>query len=321
VSINGMRSDMRLGFAGTPPFAAVALGHLLNEGFEPVVVLTQPDRPAGRGQKLTPSAVKQLAVERSLNVLQPTGLKLDGRHAAQAAAARAVIDAARLDALVVVAYGLILPPWLLTAPRLGCFNIHASLLPRWRGAAPIQRAIEAGDTETGITIMQMDAGLDTGPMLARGSQPITPSDTAQTVHDRLAPLGAQLMVQVLRDAQAGRLNPLAQPTEGVTYAAKIDKGEARLDWHDDAQTLEHRVRAFDPQPGCGFEHRGEVWKLWRARVVARPPEVPAQPGHMHLSSATMGVVCGDGRMLDLLEVQRPGGRRISAAQALAASNG
>jgi methionyl-tRNA formyltransferase len=316
-----MRSDMRLGFAGTPPFAAVALGHLLNEGFEPVVVLTQPDRPAGRGQKLTPSAVKQSAVERGLNVLQPTGLKLDGRHADDALQAKSAIDAANLDALVVVAYGLILPPWLLAAPRLGCFNIHASLLPRWRGAAPIQRAIEAGDTETGITIMQMDAGLDTGPMLARGSQPITPSDTAQTVNDRLAPLGAQLMVQVLRDALAGRLNPIIQPSDGATYATKIDKGEARIDWHADAEVLEHRVRAFDPHPGCGFEHRGEVWKLWRSRVIARPPEVAAQPGRMHGSGSTVGVVCGDGRMLELIEVQRPGGRRVSAAQALAGSIG
>ncbi|HEY5719441.1 MAG TPA: methionyl-tRNA formyltransferase, partial [Gammaproteobacteria bacterium] len=244
---------MRVAFAGTPAFAARALAAIQGAGHAVPLVLTQPDRPAGRGLKLQASEVKRLARQLGLPVVQPQGLKLDGRFAGDAAAAREALRAARPDVIVVAAYGLILPPWLLELPRLGCLNIHASLLPRWRGAAPIQRAIEAGDTKTGVTIMQMDAGLDTGDILLTAAEPIHLSDNAASLQARLADLGATLLLRALADAGEGTLQPSPQPTDGITYAHKLDKDEAAIDWQRPAAEIERRLRAFDPQPGCRFD--------------------------------------------------------------------
>ncbi|GAP37770.1 methionyl-tRNA formyltransferase [Piscinibacter sakaiensis] len=295
-------------FAGTPEFAAVALEALVAAGHHVSLVLTQPDRPSGRGLKPQPSAVKARALAAGLPVAQPRSLRLAGRYPDEAAAARAQLEAARPDAMVVAAYGLILPAWVLALPRLGCLNIHASLLPRWRGAAPIHRAIEAGDTETGITIMQMDEGLDTGPMLLREAVAIAPDDRTGTLHDRLAALGARLLLDALPRWAEGRLPAQAQPPEGVTYAAKVDKAEAVVDWAAPAAVIERRLRAFDPAPGASTTLGGEVLKLWAARVEAGAAP-PAAPGTV-LSATDDGlrVACGEG-VLCLTEVQRAGGRR------------
>ena len=306
-----MASPLRVAFAGTPEFAAVALRALHAAGFAIPLVLCQPDRPAGRGLKLQPSPVKQFALDQGLPVQQPRSLRLDGKYPDDAATARqALLDAAP-DVLVVAAYGLILPAWVLALPPRGGLNIHGSLLPRWRGAAPIHRAIEAGDTVTGITLMQMDTGLDTGPMLLEAAEPIHPDDSTATLHDRLAALGARLVVQGL---QAPVLTPRPQPAEGVTYAHKIDKAEAPVDWAQAAAVIERRVRAFDPFPGAVFQAAGETVKLWRAAVV--PGE--GLPGTVLATAPGRCVVaCGQGA-LELLELQRPGGRRGPAAAFLAA---
>ncbi len=303
---------MRLAFAGTPEFARVALAALHASGFEIPLVLTQPDRPAGRGQQLQPSAVKAWALEQGLPVFQPHGLRLDGRHAAEAEHARALLMAAHIDVMVVAAYGLILPEWTLCLPRLGCLNIHASLLPRWRGAAPIHRAIEAGDDRTGITVMQMDAGLDTGPMLLAEEMEIAPDDTTGSLHDRLADLGGRLIVEALQRSERGHLTAIAQPVEGVTYARKIDKAEAPVDWNHDADDIARRICAFNPAPGAVSKLRGETVKLWRAVPVVVPSSAPA--GTV-ISAAADGVTvaCGLGA-LRLMELQRAGGKRLSAAQ-------
>ena len=298
---------LRVGFAGTPEFAAEALAAILAAGHTVPLVLTQPDRPAGRGMKLQPSAVKQCALQHGLPVAQPTSLKLDGRYPDEAAAAREALQAAQPDVLVVAAYGLILPQWVLDLPRLGCLNIHGSLLPRWRGAAPIHRAIEAGDAETGITIMQMDAGLDTGDMLLVAPEPIRPDDTTAALHDRLATLGGRLIVEALALAARGGLTATPQPAEGVTYAHKIDKKEAALDWTLPAEALARRVRAFDPFPGASFGRGGEVVKVWQARAVdgqGAPGSVLSVDGE----GAGIVVACGAGA-LALTSLQRPGGRR------------
>jgi methionyl-tRNA formyltransferase len=298
--------SLRVAFAGTPAFAATALGALIDARFALPLVLTQPDRPAGRGMKLQASPVKVLAQQHGLALAQPQGLKLDGRYAADAAAARAALEAAQPDVIVVAAYGLILPAWVLTLPRLGCINIHASLLPRWRGAAPIQRAIEAGDASTGVTIMQMDAGLDTGEMLLAQAVPIGAHDTAATLHDTLAALGARLVVEALESAARGTLVRTPQPDAGVTYARKIDKAESRIDWRQSASQIERRLRAFDPQPGCVFNtYEGEEVKVWRAQVVGY---VAAEPGTLMIDGERCVVACGYDA-LRLLEVQRPSGRR------------
>jgi methionyl-tRNA formyltransferase len=303
-------SRLRVAFAGTPAFAREALTAIVAAGFGVPLVLTQPDRPAGRGMKLQASPVKQFAQAHGVPVAQPRGLRLDGRFADDAAAAREAVAAARPDVIVVAAYGLILPPWLLEAPRFGCLNIHASLLPRWRGAAPIQRAIEAGDAATGVTIMQMDAGLDTGDMLLAEAAPIGADDTAGTLHDRLAALGARLVVRALDAMAAGTLVRTPQPGEGVTYARKIEKAEAAIDWRDDAVHLERRARAFDPSPGLHLNWGGETVKLWRATV--RPDAPPAPPGTvLAAGDGRLTVACGRDA-LDLLELQRPGGRRVDA---------
>ena len=309
---------LRVVFAGTPEFAAVALRALIAARLQVPLVLTQPDRPAGRGLKLQASPVKALAQQRQIAVAQPRSLRPDGKFPDDAAAARAALDAARPDVIVVAAYGLILPPWLLALPRLGCINIHASLLPRWRGAAPIQRAIEAGDAQTGITIMQMDAGLDTGDMLLARALPIAAGETTATLHDQLAALGGRLIVEALEAAACGGLSPHAQPEAGVTYAHKIDKAESRIDWQQPAVQIERRIRAFDPQPGCHFEFEGEALKVWRARVTSR---IGGEPAQSTIDSERFSVACGDGTALDLLELQRPGGRRQPVAAFLAARRG
>jgi methionyl-tRNA formyltransferase len=303
---------MRVAFAGTPEFARVALAALHGAGHEVPVVFTQPDRPAGRGLKLQASPVKQWALEHGLPVAQPRSLRLDGRFPEDAESARQVLGDARPEVMVVAAYGLILPAWVLAAPLQGCLNIHGSLLPRWRGAAPIQRAIEAGDGQTGITLMQMDAGLDTGPMLLARSVPIGPDATAASLHDDLAALGARLMVKGLEDLARGALRPQPQPTEGVTYASKIEKAEAAIDWHQPAALIERRLRAFDPFPGCTAELGGQSLKLWRGRVSpgdGRPGQVLASP------PGELRIACGEG-VLQVLEVQQAGGRRITVGEFL-----
>jgi methionyl-tRNA formyltransferase len=298
-------------FAGTPEFARAALAALADAGHEVPLVLTQPDRPAGRGMKLQPSPVKHEAIKRGLTVSQPRSLRLDGKWPEDAASAREALTAAAPDLMVVAAYGLILPAWTLALPRLGCLNIHASLLPRWRGAAPIQRAIEAGDAATGITLMQMEAGLDTGPMWRAETTPIGPADTAATLHDRLADIGARLLVATLPDLAAGQLVATPQPLEGVTYAAKIEKAEAPIDWALPAHEIERRVRAFDPFPGCTFRVGDDLLKLWRARVIDAPRGAPGEV--VESSGERIVVACGQGA-LELLELQRTGGKRLPVGE-------
>ena len=305
---------MRVVFAGTPEFAATALAALLNAGFTVPLVLTQPDRPAGRGMKLQASPVKQMAQLQGIAVAQPRSLRLVGKFPDEAAAARQALLDAKADVMVVAAYGLILPQWVLDLPRLGCLNIHASLLPRWRGAAPIHRAIEAGDAETGITIMQMDAGLDTGDMLRIESLAIAPVDTTASLHDRLASLGGRMIVDAVCAIQSGPQTRTVQPAEGVTYAHKIEKAEAQIDWTQDAAQIERRLRAFDPFPGGLASLDGEAIKCWRGEVCAGAGE----PGRVLAADATgITVACGS-RALRLTELQRAGGKRLSAAAFLQA---
>lgn len=305
---------MKIIFAGTPEFARVALERLLAAGFSVPLVLTQPDRPAGRGMKLQASPVKQLALEHHIAVAQPRSLRLDGKYPEDAAMAREAIMAAQADAMVVAAYGLILPQWVLDVPRLGCLNIHASLLPRWRGAAPIHRAIEAGDTQTGVTIMQMDAGLDTGDMLLLERLSIDGDDTTATLHDRLATLGGRLIVEALEIAACGGLQAQKQPAEGVTYAHKIEKAEAALDWTAAATTLARRVRAFNPFPGAATALAGDAIKVWAAHADATTHH--AEPGEVLAADADgIRVATGEG-VLVLTELQRAGGKRLGAADFL-----
>lgn len=301
---------MNVIFAGTPEFAAVALARLHEAGFEIPLVMTQPDRPAGRGMQLQPSPVKHYALEQGIPVAQPTSLRLDGKYPDQAAAAHALLKATPHDVMVVAAYGLILPPSILAIPPMGCLNIHASLLPRWRGAAPIHRAIEAGDSESGITIMQMDEGLDTGPMLLWQREPISQSDTTGSLHDRLAVLGGELIVEALKKIQRASLPAIPQPVEGVTYAAKISKQEAELDLRLPALVLLRRIRAFNPFPGAVAHIHDTALKIWQASAL----ELQGKPGEI-LSVAPDGVVvaCGTGA-LKIAELQKPGGKRLSAAQ-------
>ncbi|MFM7012694.1 MAG: methionyl-tRNA formyltransferase, partial [Betaproteobacteria bacterium] len=281
---------MRVGFAGTPEFSRLALQAILDAGFTVPLVLTQPDRPSGRGLKLTPSAVKQLAVEAGITVAQPRSLRLDGKYPDDASLAQTALQEAALDVLVVAAYGLILPSWALNTPRGGCLNIHASLLPRWRGAAPIQRAIEAGDTHTGVTIMQMDEGLDTGDMLLIESVTITETDTAALLHDKLAHLGATLIVDALKQLAGGALIARPQPTEGVTYAAKLDKAEAALDLTLDAQILARRIRAFNPVPGATLRLPGieDPVKIWQAQALDASTAMGAHTPNEAPSAASSG---------------------------------
>ena len=311
---------MRVIFAGTPEFARVALAQLHAAGFTIPLVLTQPDRPAGRGMKLQPSAVKQFALEQSLPVAQPRSLRLDGKFPADAQEARDAIAAAQADVMVVAAYGLILPLWTLTAPRLGCLNIHASLLPRWRGAAPIHRAIEAGDLETGVTIMQMDEGLDTGDMLLTERLPIRhagpDADTTATLHDRLATLGGRMVVEALELAVCGGLQATPQPAEGITYAHKIEKAESLIDWRLSATALDQRVRAFDPFPGASSLLQGEAIKVWACRPAAEVGTIAVPPGTILQADADgLAVQCGSGVLWPTL-LQRAGGKRLPVADFL-----
>ncbi|HEY1398298.1 methionyl-tRNA formyltransferase [Roseateles sp.] len=308
---------MRVAFAGTPEFAAVALQALLDAGFVVPLVLSQPDRPAGRGMKLQASPVKQLAVARGIAVAQPRSLRLDGRFPDEAESGRQALLAARPDVLIVAAYGLILPTWVLELPRLGCLNIHGSILPRWRGAAPIHRAIEAGDAETGITIMQMDEGLDTGDMLLLERLPIAATDTTASLHDKLATLGGRLIVEALELAACGGFHPVRQPEAGVTYAHKIEKAESQIRWADDAAQIVRRLRAFDPFPGGVAQLDGEVVKVWRAELVEADGTL-GEPGQVLAVSAEGPVVaCGTGSVR-LTELQRAGGKRLPAAAFLQA---
>ncbi|WP_198972435.1 methionyl-tRNA formyltransferase [Xylophilus sp. ASV27] len=307
---------MRAVFAGTPEFARVALERLHAAGIAVPLVLTQPDRPAGRGMKLQASPVKQFALEHGMAVAQPRSLRLDGRYPDDAAAARQALLAAQADVMVVAAYGLILPQWVLDLPPRGCLNIHASLLPRWRGAAPIHRAIEAGDAETGVTIMQMDAGLDTGDMLLAERLPIGPRDTTALLHDRLAALGGRMIVEALGLAASGGLQPTPQPAEGVSYAHKIEKAEAAIDWSQDAAAIGRRIRAFDPFPGASTSAAGEVVKLWDYEIESMEPARDLGFGRI-LSANDEGIAiqCGRG-VLRATVLQRAGGKRLPAAQFL-----
>lgn len=307
---------MRLIFAGTPEFAREAMAALHTAGHEIVLVLSQPDRPAGRGMKLQASPVKQWALAHGVPVAQPRSLRLDGKYPEDAAAAREALLAAGAEAMIVAAYGLILPQWVLDLPPRGCLNIHASILPRWRGAAPIHRAIEAGDMQTGITIMQMDAGLDTGDMLLVRTEPILPDDTTAVLHDRLATLGGEAIVQALASPDALTRTP--QPGQGVNYAHKIEKAEAALDWSLSAEVLARRIRAFDPFPGMTvpLSHNGqtETLKLWQASAEALGTAVA--PGTVVSADETgVRVACGTG-LLCLTQLQRPGGKRLGAADFL-----
>src|SRR5438105_1062674 len=265
--------------------------------------------------KLQPSPVKSFALEHGIEVAQPRSLRLDGKYPEDARAVKSAIEAGRADVMVVAAYGLILPQWVLDAPRLGCMNIHASLLPRWRGAAPIHRAIEAGDAHTGVTIMQMDAGLDTGDMLLAERVAIGPDDTTGSLHDQLAALGGRLVVEALELAACGGLKRAPQPAEGVTYANKIEKSESPIDWAQPAQVIARRVRAFNPAPGATAVLGGETIKVWRAHALDGRGSVA--PGTVvAIDGRGIGVTCGDGGRLEIVELQRAGGKRLAAADFL-----
>ena len=293
---------MKIIFAGTPDFAASALAALLDAGYDIPLVLSQPDRPAGRGMTLHASAVKQLALARGIEVFQPLTLK-------EADTQQRLRELAP-DLMIVAAYGLLLPQAILDIPRLGCINIHASLLPRWRGAAPIQRAILAGDSQSGVCIMQMEAGLDTGPVLLSATLPITPEHTARSLHDGLATLGAQLIVDAVARLP---LPATAQALSGITYAAKLDNSEAPLDWHLSAERLARQVRAFDPFPGAVATLEGVTFKVWGAQAEA----ATGQAGQiLQVDKHGIVVACGEGA-LRLTELQKAGGKRLPVAQLLA----
>lgn len=298
---------MRIVFAGTPAFAAASLRAVAEAGYDIVLVLTRPDRPAGRGMKLLASDVKQLALERGFPVFQPATLKDPG--------AQQRLRDAGADAMVVAAYGLILPPAVLDMFSAGCINVHASILPRWRGAAPIQRALLAGDTETGVSIMRMEAGLDTGPVYLVRRVNIVPGETGGSLHDKLSSLGAQAIVDALPEIASGGLTAQPQPEEGVTYAAKIAKEEASLSWSADAVELERRIRAFNPFPGASTLSRGEPLKIWQARIA----DASGEPGHILSADPDRIVVaCGHGA-LQLEELQRAGGKRMGGPDFLRGS--
>ena len=294
---------MKVIFAGTPDFAAAALKAIAAAGFEIPLVLTQPDRPKGRGMQLAPSPVKQAALELGLRVAQPEKLRNN-------AEALQMLKEVEADVMVVAAYGLILPQDVLDTPKHGCLNIHASLLPRWRGAAPIQRAIEAGDAETGVCIMQMDIGLDTGYVVSEHRYAIQPTDTANEVHDALMSLGAAAIVADLQQLKTeGRLKSVKQPEEGVTYAQKLSKEEARINWNESAAVIERKIRAFNPVPAAWVEYQGKPMKIWRAEVVAqqgRAGEV------LSCSSDGLIVACGE-NALKITELQPSGGKRMNIA--------
>ena len=300
-------TSLRILFAGTPDFSVPPLQRLIAEGFPPIAVLTQPDRPAGRGRQMQASPVKQLATKAGITVHQPATLR--------DATARDLVSNLQADLMIVVAYGLILPAEILQSPKYGCWNIHASLLPRWRGAAPIQRAIEAGDSESGVCIMQMDEGLDTGPVMHRAGIALDAEETGGSLHDRLAELGACALLECVhklsRDAP---LKAEPQPESGITYARKLDKAEAQIDWSEHAETLERRIRAFNPWPVAWCTVEGERTRIWKSCMVRETHA--SEPGTV-LSTGKSGIDIATGKyVLRLLELQRPGKRRMSAADYL-----
>lgn len=304
---------MKVIFAGTPEFAATALKAIIDAGFEVPLVLTQPDRPAGRGMQLHASAVKQLALIHQIPVAQPVSLRLDGKYPVVAQEAHELLRNTPHDIMVVAAYGLILPLSCLSIPRLGCINIHGSLLPRWRGAAPIHRAIEAGDAETGITIMQMEEGLDTGPMLMRRAISIGAHDTTAALHDQLAALGGEMVVETLQQLAIAPLTATTQPDEGVCYAAKISKEEAAIDFSTSAQVIDRKIRAFNPFPAAHANIDGTTIKFWRAEVANGDSKLSS--GSIIEASGQQGVLisCDNGKsVLRVLELQKPGGKRLPA---------
>jgi len=293
---------MRIIFAGTPDFSVPVLRALLDSRHEVVAVYAQPDRPAGRGRKLKPGPVKQLAEDSGIPVYQPVSLK--------DAASQQQLAALRPDLMVVVAYGLLLPQAVLDMPNLGCVNLHASILPRWRGAAPIQRAILAGDSETGVCLMQMEAGLDSGPVLAEVRTPIATDETGGSLHDRLSQLAADLLAEQLDDLAGGHLQPVIQDESQVTYAHKLDKGEASIDWQQDAMAIERRVRAFNPWPVAQAQYEGKSLRIWGARAIDCTGGLPGAV--VAAGKQGIDVACGEG-CLRLLEIQLPGGKRLDAA--------
>lgn len=301
---------LKVVFAGTPEFARLAYKAIVEAGFDVPLVLTQPDRPAGRGMKLQASAVKQEALAQGAEVLQPLSLRLDGKYPEDAAYAKEVLEQLQPDVMVVAAYGLILPQWVLDLPTYGCLNIHASLLPRWRGAAPIQRAIEAGDAETGVGIMQMAIGLDTGDVLLEKKIAIE-EQTAAQLHDQLAQLGATAIVEVLTQLGERSLTAKPQPEEGVTYAAKLEKSEGHLQWDMDTLTLWRKIRAFNPVPGVLLPLAGlkEPVKIWQAKIVDTQPKATAGT-ILSASAVGIDVATADG-VLRILELQKAGGKRQS----------
>ncbi len=316
---------MKLIFSGTPEFASVAMQALVAAGHEIVLVLTQPDRPAGRGMKLQASAVKQFALDKNIPVAQPRSLRLDGKFPEEAELGKAAIDKAIADGaevMIVAAYGLMLPQWALTSTKLGCLNIHASLLPRWRGAAPIHRAIEAGDAATGVTIMQMDVGLDTGDMLLRDELPILDTDTTGSLHDKLADMGGALIVKAL--AELADLKAVKQPEDGITYAHKIEKTEAQIDWSQSAEVITRRIRAFNPFPGAVTSLNGEQIKVWGAELgdenlikvgkTYKKGQIIAVAG-VFIACVAINSKANGGvySVVNLTELQRPGGKRLEVA--------
>ncbi len=298
-----MSSPLRIIFAGTPDFSVAPLQALINAGHEVIAVYTQPDRPAGRGRTLKPGPVKQVALDNNIAVYQPLNFKLE-EDLQQ-------LEALQADVMVVVAYGLILPQRVLDAPKHGCLNIHASLLPRWRGAAPIQRAIQAGDSRTGVTIMQMEAGLDTGPMLHIESIDIAADETGGQLHDRLAPLGAEALLTTLEKLQAGELQPEKQNDELACYAHKLDKKEAEIDWQQETLTIERMIRAFNPWPVAFSNVDGKPYRIWQAQVVEGSPS--QAPGTVEQASAE-GIDIATGNGLLRITMLQPPGKRVMAVK-------
>lgn len=295
--------SLRIVFAGTPEFATYPLQALLTSEHQVVAVYTQPDRPAGRGNKLTPPPVKVLATEHQIPVHQPVSLK--------EATEQAILADYQADVMVVVAYGLLLPQAVLDIPKYGCLNIHGSLLPRWRGAAPIARAIQAGDKQTGIDIMKMDAGLDTGDIIARAILPILASDNQQTVHDSLAPMGAQLLLSVLSNLPERLMQAKAQPTEGITYAHKLTKAEGKIDWQQPAEQIMRNIRAFIPWPGSFCTWQTQTIKIGQATLSHEQSDAPAGQV-VSLSHEGLLVAAGDGRLIAIQQLQRPGGKMLDS---------
>jgi methionyl-tRNA formyltransferase len=296
---------MRIVFAGTPDFSVPILQAVLDSRHAVAAVYSQPDRPAGRGRKLTPSPVKQLALQRHIPVFQPARLNTtEAQHE---------LAELKPDLMVIVAYGLILPQAVLDLPERGCVNLHASLLPRWRGAAPIQRAILAGDRQSGVCLMQMEAGLDSGPVLAEVRTDIADDETGGSLHERLSRLAADLLARHLDDLEQGALEPIVQDESLVTYASKLDKSEATLNWQQDAAQLERQVRAFNPWPVAQAKYQGQVLRVWSAKAIDGAAEMPGRV--VAADKRGIDVACGRG-CLRLLTIQLPGGKRLSAADFL-----